>query len=81
MIPGGDNFSKAISNLWNQKLFANVQIYYTKVEAGTVDIEINVTERPRLSKFIFKGIKKSDEEELEKKTGLVKGRVVTENTR
>ena len=81
MIPGGDNFSKAIMNLWKQSLFANVEIYYTKVEAGNIDIEIHVTERPRLSKSIFKGIKKADVEELEKKTGLVKGRVVTENTK
>ncbi len=40
-----------------------------------------MTERPRLSKFQFKGVKKSDAEELEKKTGLVQGRVVTENTK
>jgi outer membrane protein insertion porin family len=81
MIPGGDNFSKAIMNLWKQNLFANVEIFFTKVQAGNVSVEIHVTERPRLSKSIYKGIKKSDIEELEKKTGLVKGRVVTENTK
>src|SRR5437868_4981481 len=27
MHPGGNNFSKAISNLWRQKLFSGVQIY------------------------------------------------------
>jgi outer membrane protein insertion porin family len=81
MIPGADNFSKAINNLWKQNLFANIQIYFTKVQDGNVEIEINVTERPRLSKFIFKGIRKADTEELNKKTGLVQGRVVTENTK
>ncbi|MEO8583855.1 MAG: POTRA domain-containing protein [Flavitalea sp.] len=81
MIPGGDIFSKAINNLWKQNLFANIQVYYTKVENGRVGIEIEVTERPRLAKFIFKGIRKSDEDELKKKTGLVPGRVVTENTK
>ena len=40
MIPGGDNFSKAIMNLWRQNLFANVQIYFTKVYEGNVEIEI-----------------------------------------
>lgn len=80
-IPGGDNFSKAITNLWKQNLFANVQIYFTKLTGENLEIEINVTERPRLSKFVFKGTRKSDNEELGKKTGLVQGRVVTENTK
>ena len=80
-IPGGDNFSKSINNLWRQNLFANVQIFFTNVNDGVVDIEINVTERPRLSKFIFKGAKKSDAEELGKKAALTPGRVVTENTK
>ena len=80
-IPGGDDFSKAITNLWRQNLFANIQIYFTSITDGVVDIEINVTERPRLSKYIFKGIRKSDSDELGKKTGLTAGRVVTENTK
>ena len=81
MYPGGDDFSKAIINLWKQNLFANVQIFFTKIQDGNIGIEINVSERPRLSKFIFKGTRKADNEELGKKTGLVKGRVVTENTK
>lgn len=81
MIPGGDDFSKAIANLWKQNLFANIQIYFTKVQGDNIELEINVTERPRLSKYIFKGTRKSDNEELGKKTGLVQGRVVTENTK
>lgn len=81
MIPGGDNFSKAILSLWKQNLFSNVQILYTKVEGANLWIEINVSERPRLSNFFFKGIKKSDAEELTGKAGLVKGRVITENMR
>ncbi|HEY4208203.1 MAG TPA: POTRA domain-containing protein, partial [Puia sp.] len=79
-IPGGDNFSKAINNLWGQKLFANIEIYFTKVVGSNIYIEIEVAERPRLSNFFFKGsgVKKGDGEDLGKKTNLVKGRVVTE---
>lgn len=79
--PGGDNFSKAINNLWKQNLFSNIEIYFTKIQGDNIGLEIHVTERPRLSNFIFKGTRKSDNEELGKKTGLVKGRVVTENTK
>jgi outer membrane protein insertion porin family len=79
VIPGGDNFSKAIMNLWKQNLFSNVQIYYTKLTGNDLSIEINVQERPRLSKAIYRGAKKSETEELAKKAGLVAGRVITEN--
>ena len=78
-IPGGDNFSKAINNLWRQNLFANVTIYYTKLIGNSVYIEINVTERPRLSNFYFRGVKKGEAEDLTTKSGLIKGRVVTED--
>ena len=81
MIPGGDNFSKAIFNLWKQNLFSNVRILYTKIQEQNIWIEINVQERPRLSNFSFKGIKKSEAEELTGKAGLVKGRVITENVK
>ena len=78
-IPGSDNFSKAINNLWKQNLFANVQIFFTKLEGNNLYLEIDVTERPRLSSFNFKNISKSEADDLNTKTGLIKGRVITEN--
>ena len=81
LIPGGDEFSKAILNLWKQNLFADVEIYFTRLEGMNLYIEIAVTERPRLADFSFKGVRKTDADELKGKTGLVKGRVVTENTK
>ncbi|MDP4148982.1 MAG: POTRA domain-containing protein [Bacteroidota bacterium] len=81
IIPGGDNFSKAITNLWKQNLFSDITIYYTRIVGNSIYIEINVTERPRLSNFYFKGpgVKKGDADDLGPKSGLIKGRVVTEN--
>lgn len=81
LIPGSDKFSKAITNLWKQNLFADVSIYYTRIEGDNLYIEIQVAERPRLSKFNFNGVSKSVEDELKGKSGLVPGRVVTENTK
>lgn len=78
-IPGGDNFAKAINKLWSQNYFSNVEIYLTKVEGKNISVEIEVTERPRLSKFYFKDVRKSESEDLTSKTGLVPNRVVTEN--
>ncbi|MGI8952746.1 MAG: BamA/OMP85 family outer membrane protein [Chitinophagaceae bacterium] len=78
-IPGSDNFSKAINKLWAQNYFSDVEIYITKLVGDSINLEIAVTERPRLSKFIFKGIKKGEEDDLKTKTGLVAGRVITDN--
>lgn len=79
IIPGGDNFSKAINNLWKQNLFSNIAVFFTKLTGNSVYVEINVTERPRLSTYYFKGVKKGDADDLATKSGLIKGRVVTEN--
>ena len=79
--PGGDQFPKAIANLWKQRLFSNVEIYVTKVDGDNIDLEIHVMERPRLGNYDFRGIKKTEEEELVGKIGLAKQTIVTENTR
>ena len=79
VIPGGDLFSKAITKLWAQNYFSDVEIFITKLEDKNIEIEIAVTERARLSNFLFKGVSKSDAEDLTGKTGLVRNRVITEN--
>lgn len=79
--PGGDEFPKAIQNLWKQRLFSNVEILVTKITGDNIDIEIHVMERPRLGNYKFKGVKKTEEEELVGKIALAKQTIVTENTR
>ena len=81
MIPGTDLFSKAITNLWKQKLISNVDIYFTNLIGKNLSVEISVTERPRLSSFKFKGATKTESDDLNTKSGLVKSRVVTEDMR
>jgi len=80
-IPGGDIFAKAINKLWNQKYFSDVAVYITSLKDETITLEVNVTERPRLSKYEFTGIKKSEKDDLVPKTGLVINRVITENVK
>ncbi|MEO8413060.1 MAG: POTRA domain-containing protein [Ginsengibacter sp.] len=81
MIPGGDNFSKAINNLWKQNLVSNVEIYFTNLVGNKLSVEINITDRPSLTNFKFRGISKGEADDLTTKMGLAKGRVtrVTEN--
>ncbi len=78
-IPGGDNFSKAIRKLMDQNYFSDVSIYITDLQDKEIDVEINVVERPRLSRFNFIGVKKTEKDELSGKTGLTPNRVITEN--
>ncbi len=79
LIPGTDAFSKAISKLWRQNLIADVEVYITKIVGKDITVELAITERPRLEDFKFVGIKKGEQDDLETKIGLSKGRVVTEN--
>lgn len=78
-IPGGDNFAKAISKLWTQNMFTNINIYITKLEGENIWVEIDAVERPMLSDFKFKNVRKSEADELKDKVGLFKTRVVTDN--
>ncbi|MBW6489978.1 MAG: BamA/TamA family outer membrane protein [Lentimicrobium sp.] len=77
-IPG-DKIRKAIEKLWAQGLFDNVRISATKFTDELVFLNIELQERPRLSKFSFKGVKKSEADDLRDKIKLMKGDVVTEN--
>ncbi|MDP4283903.1 MAG: POTRA domain-containing protein [Bacteroidota bacterium] len=75
VLPGGDNFSRAITNLWKQNLVSNVEIYLTQLSGKNLSVEINITDRPTLTSFKFKGVSKGEADDLTPKLGLAKGRV------
>lgn len=75
----GDKISEAIKALWKQSIFEDVQIIQDKIVGNDIFLIIKVVERPRLSKFSFKGdVKKSDADEIRTKIRLLQGRVVTD---
>lgn len=78
MIPG-EEISNAIEKLWKQGLFENVRIVISKIENNNVFLDIQLTERPRLSKFSFTGVKKSEADNLRDEIKLTSGEVVTAN--
>lgn len=75
----GDEITSAIRKLWKQGLFENIKISATKVQDDLIFLDINLVERPRLSKFRFVGINRSDADNLREKINLSRGDVVTEN--
>jgi len=80
-LPNDESIAKAIKNLWKQELFADVSITVSKTIGDKVFLDITVEERPRMSRYRFKGIKKSEAQELKDKVNLVRSRVVTEATK
>lgn len=76
-IPG-TAFSDAIQKLWDQKLFSDISIDLDNVAANKLFIKIKVTERPRISRFQFIGISKSQADDLREKIKLVRGTILTE---
>jgi len=77
-IPG-DKISQSIRKLWDQGLFEDIKISVSQVVDNQIFLNIHLKERPRLSKFQFNGIKKSDADDIRQKIRLVKGDYVTDN--
>ena len=75
----GDATSNAIKNLWAQGLFDDVQLNITEVKADSIFFEIVVVERPRLTRILLKGLRKSETEDIQKKLEDKTGKVVNEN--
>jgi len=76
-IPG-DEITTAIKKLWKQGIIGNVAIYASKIEGDKISLVIELTERPRLSRFDFQGVNKSLGDELEEKIDVIRGRVLTD---
>lgn len=75
----GEAITKAIRNLWELNLFSDISISAEKISENTIFLGINVEERPRLTRFTFKGIKKSDVDDIREKIKLNRGKIVTDN--
>ena len=78
-IPG-DNFSIAITKLWKEGLFSDINITIDKIVENIVFLNINLEENSRLSKFKFKGkVSKSDITTLKEDLKLMRGKILTQN--
>ena len=73
-----DKISKAISKLWDQGLFSEVVIFKEKVQGSNLFLRIKLKERPRMSRYSFSGISKSDADQLRDDLDLYSGKIITE---
>ncbi len=77
-IPG-NQITEAMEKFWDQGLFSDVKITATKIIDGKIFIDIYLQEQPRLSRFSFSGVNKTEAEDLREKVNLIKGSQVTSN--
>lgn len=63
----GDKMAASIKDLWAQGLFDDVQINITDIRQDSIFLDLYLLERPRLSKVIFRGLKKSEVDDLNEK--------------
>ena len=77
-IPG-DEITASIRKLWDQGLFDNISITASSIKGNNIFLSINLTERPRLAKFSFEGIRKTEADDIREKINLTRGEVVTDH--
>jgi outer membrane protein insertion porin family len=78
LVPG-EQISRAILNLWKQGLFQHVAISVTSIQGESVFLDIELQERPRLTRFEFRGVKRADSDKLRENLNLIRDDVVTES--
>jgi outer membrane protein insertion porin family len=75
----GDAIAMAIRNLWGQELFDDVQLSATKVIGNQIYLNIHVSELPRLRKYRFTGINKTDADNIREEIRFHTGKIMNEN--
>jgi len=77
-IPG-EEIANAIRKLWAQNLFSDVQISADKIAGSDIFLVIKLSERERLSRYSFKGVSKSEGDNLREDLNLFSGKIVTDD--
>ena len=75
----GEEITQAVERFWKQGLFSDVKILANKIKGDSIWLEIRLTDRPRISDIRYIGMKKGEQEDIEKKLGMVRGNQITPN--
>jgi outer membrane protein insertion porin family len=78
MVPG-DATSNAVKDLWAQGLFDDVAIEINRINEDSIFFDINLVERPRLSRIVLVGLGKTEISDIQEKLNSQKGKIVNEN--
>lgn len=71
----GDDLSSIVSRLWSQRYFEDVslEIDHLSADGDSAFLLIRIQERPRVSRWSFTGVKKSEEKDLKERLNLRRG--------
>ena len=72
-----EKVSTAIRKLWNQGLAENIKIEIVNIEGGKIYLNIEMTERPRLRRIVYSGIRKGEINTMNTEIGVGPGEIVT----
>lgn len=75
----GERIPKAIKNLWDQKLFSDVQIEAAEIRGTTIFLHIRLLELPRFTRRSFPGLTRSEVEKLTELYPLRRGQQVNQS--
>jgi outer membrane protein insertion porin family len=77
-IPG-DETRTALERLWQRKLFSDIEIGISKTVGSKIYLNIHVVERPKLSKYSLKGLRKGETNNIRDEISLQKNQIITED--
>jgi outer membrane protein insertion porin family len=77
-IPGPE-ITSALKAFWKNGLFSDVKILANKQTADSVWLEVALKPNPIISSINYKGVKKSEREDLDAKVGMARGTQLTPN--
>ena len=75
----GDKITEAIRKLWDQGLFEDVGISASNIQGGLIFLSIDLKERPRVSKFSFEGLRKTEADDIRTKINLSRGDIANDH--
>ncbi|MCM1555734.1 MAG: BamA/TamA family outer membrane protein [Bacteroides sp.] len=74
----GDATANAIDNLWKQGLFEDIKLTATNIEGDRIYLNIELTERPRLSGIVYEGVPKSIITKVDDEVKIKAGDILTD---
>lgn len=78
IMPGSDQFQRAITNLWKRKQFSDIDIVVDKITPLGLFLKIKVKEFPRLSEIIVNGNDDVSADDIRKAIGKYRGEILSQ---
>jgi len=76
IVVPGDATQRAISKLWNLRLFSDIQLLIDRQIGDGIYLKIKVEEYPRLENIVITGNRKFKDDDIRNKVGLIRGQIL-----